>query len=293
MKIITYNEFNSNKNLSEYIDNNIIEKLLYNNINYFYSSNNIAYYLFTIPSLNYNNESNNLPYKLIEKKIYNKNLNFSIPSFSFNKVIVIYNYNLKKFLIIKLEKYDLKNTNNIYNFLINICNDLQNILNIINNLVMKINYELVDINYNIFNIITKYIDQLLIYVHYSNNIIQQIINIRNLLNKSHEHYYILNNNINNLYNVFNNIKIDLENIRQNIFQKITYIETGTSRMLTGVASIFLPISFIIAFFSLPFKNVPLQNNEYGIYFIIIIIIILGLILYKTDIMNYIIKYIIK
>ena len=293
MKIITYNEFNSNKNLSEYIDNNIIEKLLYNNINYFYSSNNIAYYLFTIPSLNYNNESNNLPYKLIEKKIYNKNLNFSIPSFSFNKVIVIYNYNLKKFLIIKLEKYNLKNTNNIYNFLINICNDLQNILNIINNLVMKINYELVDINYNIFNIITKYIDQLLIYVHYSNNIIQQIINIRNLLNKSHEHYYILNNNINNLYNVFNNIKIDLENIRQNIFQKITYIETGTSRMLTGVASIFLPISFIIAFFSLPFKNVPLQNNEYGIYFIIIIIIILGLILYKTDIMNYIIKYIIK
>lgn len=293
MKIITYNELNSNKNLSEYIDNNIIEKLLYNNINYFYSSNNIAYYLFTIPSLNYNNESNNLPYKLIEKKIYNKNLNFSIPSFSFNKVILIYNYNLKKFLIIKLEKYNLKNTNNIYNFLINICNDLQNILNIINNLVMKINYELVDINYNIFNIITKYIDQLLIYVHYSNNIIQQIINIRNLLNKSHEHYYILNNNINNLYNVFNNIKIDLENIRQNIFQKITYIETGTSRMLTGVASIFLPISFIIAFFSLPFKNVPLQNNEYGIYFIIIIIIILGLILYKTDIMNYIIKYIIK
>ena len=68
MKIITYEEFNSNKNLSEYINNDIIDKLLYNNVNYYYSTNDIAYYLFTIPSLNYNNDSNNLPYKLIEKK---------------------------------------------------------------------------------------------------------------------------------------------------------------------------------------------------------------------------------
>ena len=290
MKIITYEEFNSNKNLSEYINNDIIDKLLYNNVNYYYSTNDIAYYLFTIPSLNYNNDSNNLPYKLIEKKKSGENINFSIPSFSFDKLIVIYNYNLKKFLIIKSEKYNLKNSNNIYNFLINISNNLQNILNIINNLVMKINYELINIDYNKFNVVTTYIDQMLIYTHYLNNIIQQIINIKTLLNKSHEYYYILDKNIDNLYNILNNIKTDLENIRQNTFQKITYIETGTSRILTSVASIFLPISFIIAFFSLPFKNVPLQNNEYGIYFIIIIIIIIALILYKTDIMNFIIKY---
>lgn len=290
MKIIAYEELNSNKNLSQYINDDIIEKLLYNNVNYFYSNNDIAYYLLTIPSLNYNNDSSNLPYKLIEKNIIAKDLNFTIPSFSFDKVIVIYNYNLKKFLIIKSEKYNLKNNNNIYNFLINICNDLQDILNIINNLIMKINYELINIHYNKFNIITTYIDKMLIYVHYLNNILQQIINIKSLLNISHEYYYILDKNTDNLYNIINNIKTDLENIRQNTFQKITYIETGTSRVLTSIASIFLPISFIIAFFSLPFKNVPLQNNENGLYFIIIIIIIISIILYKTDILNYIITF---
>ena len=290
MKIIAYEELNSNKNLSQYINDDIIEKLLYNNVNYFYSNNDIAYYLLTIPSLNYSNDSSNIPYKLIEKKTSYKNLNFTIPSFSFNKVILIYNYNLKKFLIIKSEKYNLKNSNNIYNFLINISNNLLNILNIINNLVMKINYELINIYYNKFKNIATYIDRMLIYMHYLNNIIQQIINIKTLLNKSHEYYYILDKNIHNLYNILNNIKKDLENIRQNTFQKITYIETGTSRILTSIASIFLPISFIIAFFSLPFKNVPLQNNEYGVYFIIIIIIIISLILYKTDIISNIITY---
>lgn len=290
MKIITYEKLNSNKNLLQYINDDIIDKLLYNNINYFYSSNDIAYYLLTIPSLNYSNDSSNIPYKLIEKKTSYKNLNFTIPSFSFNKVILIYNYNLKKFLIIKSEKYNLKNSNNIYNFLINISNNLLNILNIINNLVMKINYELINIYYNKFKNIATYIDRMLIYMHYLNNIIQQIINIKTLLNKSHEYYYILDKNIHNLYNILNNIKKDLENIRQNTFQKITYIETGTSRILTSIASIFLPISFIIAFFSLPFKNVPLQNNEYGVYFIIIIIIIISLILYKTDIISNITTY---
>tara|TARA_B110001450_G_scaffold9407_1_gene9331 strand:+ start:19425 stop:20312 length:888 start_codon:yes stop_codon:yes gene_type:complete len=288
MKIITYEELNYNNKSFHYINSDIIDKLIFNNANYYYNTNNIAYYLLVIPSLNYKKNSDNSPYRLTEKKLSNKELDISIPSFEFDKIILIYNYKLNKFLIIKSKNYNLLfNNNNIYNFLIDITNNLQNVLNILNNLVMKINYALIDIHYTHFNIITNYIDRMLIYLHYLNNIIQQIINITSLLKKSHEYYDILNKNTSNLSNMIKNLKNDLENIRQVTFQKITYIETGTARILTNVASIFLPISFIIAFFSLPFKNVPLQNNDNGIFLIILIIIVISLILYNTDLMNYI------
>ena len=61
-------------------------------------------------------------------------------------------------------------------------------------------------------------------------------------------------------------------------QRIAYLETGMSRLLTIVATIFLPMTFIVSFFSMPFKNVPFKNNKYGILYVIFIIIILMIII---------------
>ena len=292
MKILTYQNI-YNDNTHKYINLDIVEKLLYNNINYFYSkNNNIAYYLLVIPSLNINNITNtyNDAYRLIEKEISFSNIKFNIPSYVLDKIVLIYNYKIEKFIIIKSDYYNTIDSNNIYNFIISYTNELQKLFNIINNITMKINYELINVEYHNINTITRYIDKLLIYLHYCSNFLQQIINITDLLNKSHEYYNIINKNIQNLINISDKIKGDLQNIRQTTFQRVTYIETGTSRMLTGIATIFLPLSFVIAFFSLPFKNVPLQNNNYGVHLVIIIIILILLSFYKTNILKYITSY---
>ena len=272
MKILTYDELNNNiDNVDKFINIDIIDKLIYNNINYYYN-NNLYYYLLVVPSINIdknqNIESNN--YTKIIKKTKKININFSIPSIVLNKIIIIYNTSLQKFILIKSDKIK-KDT--IINFLINLSNDIHSFINIINNLVLKINNKLTNINYIDIRSMMGYVDQLIIILHYCGNIIQQINNISILLNKSHEYYYILAANIKNLNNINIKLKKDLENIRQNSFQKITYMETGTSRILTSIATVFLPLSFIIAFFSLPFKKVPLQNNNNGFYYIILILII--------------------
>lgn len=282
MKIFTYEELLNSKNAYKFIDTDIIDKLIYNNINY-YNSNDIAYFLLVLPTLNITNKIYNDSYSLIEKKVESKYYDYSVPSFVFNKVIFIYNYKLNKFILIKSNKFTNKfinfNKKTIINILISITNNLQNIINIHNNLVMNINNSLLNIDYIKINILTKYVDKLIIYTHYCSNALQQLNNIKILLNDSHEFYYILNKNIINLVNINNKLKDDLQNIRQTSFQKITYIETGTSRILTSIATVFLPLSFIIAFFSLPFKNVPLQNKKNGIIYLLFFVIILFILSY--------------
>jgi Mg2+ and Co2+ transporter CorA len=283
MKILTYDQLYNNNN-NKFIDINIIDKLIYNNINY-YNLNNISYYLLVIPNLNIYNHIDNDVYSLIEKKITNKFYDFSIPSIIFNKIIIIYNHQLKKFLLIKSDNYPLINNDNItnnktiINILIIISHNLHKIINIHNNLIMNINNAFLNIDYNKINILNNFVDKLIIYSHYCSNVLQQLNNIKILINKSHQYYYILNRNINNLLYINNKLKNDLHNIRQTAFQKITYIETGTGRILTSIATVFLPLSFIIAFFSLPFKNIPLQNNNNGITYLLFIIFITLIIIY--------------
>jgi len=270
MKILTYHELYNNNNINNFINIDIIDKLIYNNINY-YHFNNLYYYLLVVPSLNINSNIKQDNYSKIIEKTKRLNIDFSVPSIILTKIIVIYNKKLKKFIIIKTDK--TKN-NTIINYMITLSNELHSFINIINNLVLKINNKLININYLDINSMMVYVDKLIIILHYCGNIIQQFDNISILINKSHEYYYILNANIINLNNINIKLKKDLENIRSNSFQKITYMETGTSRILTSIATIFLPLSFIIAFFSLPFKKVPLQNNNNGIFYIIIILIII-------------------
>ena len=287
MKILTYDQLYNNNN-NKFINIDIIDKLIYNNIN-FYNIDNISYFLLVIPHLNiYNkndNDNDNDIYTLVEKKLSSKFYDFSIPSIIFNKIIIIYNHQLKKFLIIKSDKYlfnyndNITNNKTIIDIIITISHNLHKIINIHNNLIMNINNAFVNIDYNKINILNNFVDKLIIYSHYCSNALQQLNNIKILINKSHQYYYILNRNINNLLSINNKLKNDLQNIRQTAFQKITYIETGTGRVLTSIATVFLPLSFIIAFFSLPFKNIPLQNNNYGLIYLIFIIFITLIIIY--------------
>jgi len=55
-------------------------------------------------------------------------------------------------------------------------------------------------------------------------------------------------------------------------QRIAYLDSGTSRILTIVAAIFLPTSFIISLLSMPFQGVPFKGRKNG-YFIVLSIII--------------------
>lgn len=285
MKILTYDQLYNNNN-NKFIDIDIIDKLIYNNIN-FYNINNISYFLLVIPHLNIYNHNDIDIYTLVEKKLSSKFYDFSIPSIIFNKIIILYNHQLKKFLVIKSDKYPFINNDNtitnnktIINILITITHNLHKIINIHNNLIMNINNAFLTIDYKKINILNNFVDKLIIYSHYCSNVLQQLNNIKILINKSHQYYYILNKNINNLLSINNKLKNDLQNIRQTAFQKITYIETGTGRVLTSIATVFLPLSFIIAFFSLPFKNIPLQNNNNGITYLLFIIFIILIIIYN-------------
>ena len=275
MKILTYDMLNQN-DYTKYINSEIIDKLIYNNLHYYNTQKNI-YFLLFIPIIEYNYIiKKNSPYEIYEPGYKSSMIN--IPSIILKKIIVCYNIKFKKFIFIVNNIVDITDKN-ILNFLINNTNYVIKINNIIDNLIMKINKILINVDYFRLATIISYIDKLLIYLHYLNNIYIQINNIYLLINNKHELLYILKNNLNNINNNILTMKENLQNIRQTLFQKITYIETGNARILTGVATVFLPLSFIIAFFSLPFKNMPLRKKKYGYIYIIIVMIIAICIIY--------------
>ena len=62
-------------------------------------------------------------------------------------------------------------------------------------------------------------------------------------------------------------------------QRISYLDSGTARILTIVATIFLPTSFIVALLSMPLNGVPLRYKKNGYYIFIIILIVVFIILF--------------
>ena len=79
-------------------------------------------------------------------------------------------------------------------------------------------------------------------------------------------------------NNIKSIKFYYDTLKTSSLQKITYHETNISKVLTFVATIFLPLSFLIGVFSfLPIKNFPFRENKNSIYYILFIIIIIAII----------------
>jgi len=274
MDIITYDEINNYN-----INKNIIDKLIFNNFNY-YKNNNQIYFLLSVPILLKNNKIDNInitPFIFFEKGITNnKTINSIIPDIILNKEIIIFNINNNNIIFIKnnIINNNINNNNiykNILNYLIDYSINIQSNLGIFSNILYYIKKKITKVNFkNSYNII-EYIDKLLIYIIFYKNIIKQIDNIVNLFPKNNElNIILINKNKNNLNDLI--IFTDsLNNSRHATMQRIAYLETGFARLLKNVATIFLPLSFIIAFFTMPFKKMPLQKSNNG--FIIIIIIL--------------------
>ena len=263
-------------------DKMIIDKLIFNNINFYYDNKKkIYYYLLIYPSYKFDNieKYNKIYTNIIDIDIDSKIniiLKQKFPLIKLNKIVIVYNINNDKFTIILNNDYKLKG-NNILNFFINSINEFNKDLNIINNTINRLTNVILNSSYNETEIITNSVNSILINLFYYYNIIEQFKNIYNNGNNSFDKF-VLNNNINIISGKINKYIDYCYNTRTTSLQRITYLEAGTSRLLTSIATIFLPLSFCIAFFSLPFKNIPFRNNDNGILFITIILIMIVIII---------------
>lgn len=269
-------------------DKNIIDKLIFNNLNFYYDNKkNLFYYLLIYPSYIFDNieKYNKLYTNIIDINIDSKInllLKQNFPLIKLNKFIIVYNNNNNKFTFILNNDFNIK-SNNILNFFINSINEFNKDLNIIYNCINKLTKTILNSSYYQTELITNAVNSILINLFYYYNIIEQFKNIYNNGNNSFDKY-ILNNNINIISEKINKYMEYCYNTRTTSLQRITYLEAGTSRLLTSIATIFLPLSFFIAFFSLPFKNIPFRNNDNGIFFItyILIIILIIIIFYISN-----------
>lgn len=133
----------------------------------------------------------------------------------------------------------------------------------------------------------EYVDKLLYYAMTYNNLINDMIMIVSRIiiiidydkeNKKNNDYELFKNRIKVFQNNITVLKDDLEQTRHGTMQRIAYLDSGTSRILTIVASIFLPTTFLISLLSMPFKGIPFKNNKYGYFIVLFLITIIFIIL---------------
>jgi len=127
----------------------------------------------------------------------------------------------------------------------------------------------------------EYIDKLLYYTITYQNLINDMIMIvsriiiiinYNIENKENDDYDLFKNRIKVFRNNISELKEALEDTRHGTMQRIAYLDSGTARILTIVATIFLPTSFLVSLLSMPFDGVPFKNSKKG-YLIILSIIL--------------------
>lgn len=127
----------------------------------------------------------------------------------------------------------------------------------------------------------EYIDKLLYYTITYQNLINDMIMIvsriiiiinYNTENKENNDYDLFKNRIKVFRNNISELNEALEDTRHGTMQRIAYLDSGTARILTIVATIFLPTSFLVSLLSMPFEGVPFKNSKKG-YLIVLSIIL--------------------
>lgn len=63
----------------------------------------------------------------------------------------------------------------------------------------------------------------------------------------------------------------LEQTRHGIMQRISYLDSGTARILTIVATIFLPSAFLVSLFSMPLQGAPLRGKKNAYWTFVVIL----------------------
>ena len=96
-------------------------------------------------------------------------------------------------------------------------------------------------------------------------------------NKKNEKNINIDTKLDNIKKKLNSTKFYYDTLKTTSIQKITHHETNISKVLTYVATIFLPLSFLISIFSLPIKNIPFRDSENSFYYILFIIVIVTII----------------
>lgn len=273
MKIINYNDINNNE-----INILVVEKLLFKN-NKILDDNLDKYYLIEYPVINFNNNEydnyNDIFFNILNEKNF-ENINIIIPELLLTKIIFC-KVNNSNFLI-KSNNYEVADTSNILTLFIKYTNTILNDLNIFLNIITKISDLKTNISYFNSYYLVEAIDLLQKYLFYYQENINQFKNISNIFSDKNEINIKFIENLNLIHIKYITIYNLLNDNRHSIMQRIAYLETGMSRLLTIVATIFLPMTFIISFFSMPFKNMPFKNNKYGILYVTFIIIILMIII---------------
>lgn len=256
-------------------DNHLFDKNIINNL--IYTSDNIIqnkddfYFLINFSSYKKQILNNNIDdlYNMSIKEI--KYSDITIPKLNIHKIII--NKKDNNISLITNIKFHYNNIYDIYQHFINL---ILNDLNIITNLLINISKSK---SYN--NIIyenIKTLDEVSSHVLYFEDYIYKLYLVLNLMNnKNNEKNIYVLNKLNILKNKITSIKFYYDTLKTSSLQKITHHETNISKVLTYVATIFLPLSFIIGIFSLPIKNIPLRENKNSIYYILFIIIIITII----------------
>jgi|UniRef100_A0A6C0JRZ7 hypothetical protein len=271
MKIINYNDINNNE-----INTLVIEQLLFKNSKIL-DDNLDKYYLIEYPVINFNKNKydNDIFFNILNQKKF-ENINITIPKLILTKIIFC-KVNNSNFLI-KSNNYEVADTSNILTLFIKYTNTIFNDLNIFLNIISKISDLKTNISYFNSYYLVEAIDLLQTYLFYYQENINQFKNISNIFSDKNEINIKFIENLNLTYKKYITIYNLLNDNRHSVMQRIAYLETGMSRLLTIVATIFLPMTFIVSFFSMPFKNMPFKNNKYGILYVIFIIIILMIII---------------
>jgi hypothetical protein len=276
MNIIEYNNIDS-KGLDQSIVDKLVskrEKLIVDEKKFYFS--------LSLPLIDYNNDKN------IKGKNTQYETELDYSSLLTEKISGLYIYKLVFYL--EKDKYIITDDIDKLNFIDKNAKILKLFINIIDKCerdYRRINEILYVIKryvtwldfFNSYKMI-EYLDKLLYYILTYNNIINDMIMIVSRIiiiieydkdKKDNNDYELFKNRIKVFQKNVINLKDSLEQTRHGTMQRIAYLDSGTSRILTIVAAIFLPTSFIISLLSMPFEGVPFKGRKNG-YLIVLSII---------------------
>jgi uncharacterized membrane protein len=276
MNIIEYNNIDS-KGLDQSIVDKLVskrEKLIVDGKKFYFS--------ISLPLIDYNNDKN------IKGKNTQYETGLDYSSLLTEKISGLYIYKLIFYL--EKDKYIITDDIDKLNFIdkkakilklfINIIDKCERDYRRINEILYVIKKHVTWLDFfNSYKMI-EYLDKLLYYVLSYNNLVNDMIMIVSRIiiiieydkdKKENNDYELFKNRIKVFQKNVINLKDSLEQTRHGTMQRISYLDSGTTRILTIVAAIFLPTSFIISLLSMPFNGVPFKGTKNG-YFIVLSII---------------------
>jgi len=283
MNIITYNNINK-YNLDQNKINKLLtkkEKLIVDDKKFYFSIN--------IPILDYNN------YKQLKGKNTQYETGIDYSSLLTEKIQGLYIYNtifyLEKDKYIITDDIDklsfIDKNSKILKLFIDIIDKCERDYRRINEILYIIKKHVTWLDFfNSYKMI-EYLDKLLYYVLSYNNIINDMIMIVSRIiiiinydkdNNDNNDYELFKNRIKVFQNNIVNLKDSLEQTRHGTMQRISYLDSGTTRILTIVAAMFLPTAFLVSLLSMPYDGIPLKNNKNGYYIILAILIVVFILL---------------